>query len=626
MLSTGQRLKVLISAYACEPDKGSEPEVGWQSVLHMAQYHDVTVLTRSNNRENIERGLAQHTGARPEFIYYDLPGWIVGLKKRVLGVALYYFLWQIGARFHLHNRLGEFDLIHHSTFNSFRQPGCWWWTGRPVVIGPLGGGQICPWRHLPWFRRSIFYELIRSTSVANSFLMPNVLLSLYFADRILVANRDTWRSIPWFFRDRTQPMLETAVQPSQIIDPHPQRTWKAVRFLWISRLDKRKGGELALRALAETRRRYANISLTIIGRGPEEKPLHDLVDELGITDIVTFIPAVPKDEVQNVMAEHDAFVFTSMRDTSGNVILEAMAAGLPVITLNHQGAAEITTHETALRVPVGRFKDIVRHLGGAMATLAGSHAWRSKLGDTGRERVRNLYTWPVFARKMSGVYMQAREEKNVRNDMQRRSMQAIRSPKGLAWSFIVLLLVALLEFSSIRYLRSTAASIVNDTLPGLSYAGAINSTLTDSFNRTLLAILAGDEQSRARYVTEIQGLSAATTENMKLYEQSAFSPEDRALYARLASSREHYLEVRGKILATAARPGSRDEALRIYFSELSPSFEEVKKSGSELLRYNIEAGKTRGRNIMTACIVTQIVVALLGVVIFLAGFLLGFFK
>src|ERR1700720_4879126 len=51
------RLRVLLSAYACEPHKGSGPEVGWQWALQMARFHDVTVLTQSKNRPVIERAL-----------------------------------------------------------------------------------------------------------------------------------------------------------------------------------------------------------------------------------------------------------------------------------------------------------------------------------------------------------------------------------------------------------------------------------------------------------------------------------------------------------------------------------------------------------------------------------------
>src|SRR3990172_9567920 len=150
-----RRLKVLLSAYACEPGRGSEPEVGWQWALQMARFHDLTVVTRANNRPVIEMALANHPGPCPEFSYYDLPAWVLWLKRRGLPIALYYILWQAGVRRHLAPRLAEFDLIHHVTFNSFRQPGFWWFCGKPVVLGPLGGGQVCPWRFLPRFCRML---------------------------------------------------------------------------------------------------------------------------------------------------------------------------------------------------------------------------------------------------------------------------------------------------------------------------------------------------------------------------------------------------------------------------------------------------------------------------------------
>src|SRR5712671_2545237 len=103
-----ERLKVLISAYACEPNKGSEPEVGWQLALHMAKFHDVTVLTRANNQPPIERGLANHDGPRPKFIFYDLPDWVQVVKKKMHGIAVYYFFWQLGARLFVRKQLCEF--------------------------------------------------------------------------------------------------------------------------------------------------------------------------------------------------------------------------------------------------------------------------------------------------------------------------------------------------------------------------------------------------------------------------------------------------------------------------------------------------------------------------------------
>ena len=133
------RLKVLLSAYACEPGRGSEPEVGWQWAIHLAQLHDVTVVTRSNNREPIEHGLAALPQPHPKFIYFDLSARMQSAKRAGLPVALYYFLWQRAVAKFVAPQLAEFDLIHHITFNSFRQPGSWRDCGKPIVLGPLGG-------------------------------------------------------------------------------------------------------------------------------------------------------------------------------------------------------------------------------------------------------------------------------------------------------------------------------------------------------------------------------------------------------------------------------------------------------------------------------------------------------
>ena len=46
-----KRLKIFISAYACEPEKGSEPGIGWNVVNELAKYHEVHVLTRANNQD-----------------------------------------------------------------------------------------------------------------------------------------------------------------------------------------------------------------------------------------------------------------------------------------------------------------------------------------------------------------------------------------------------------------------------------------------------------------------------------------------------------------------------------------------------------------------------------------------
>ena len=104
-----QKLKLLISAYACEPGKGSEPGVGWRWALETAALgHDVWVLTRSNNEPAIAHQLAVlgHP-SNLHFLYYDLPPSLRWWKRGGLTVHLYYLLWQWGAYKFIRARLAQ---------------------------------------------------------------------------------------------------------------------------------------------------------------------------------------------------------------------------------------------------------------------------------------------------------------------------------------------------------------------------------------------------------------------------------------------------------------------------------------------------------------------------------------
>ena len=66
-------MNVLLSAYACAPGKGSEPEIGWSWMQQVSRVHDVWVITRASKRERVEEGLRREPSPRAHFIYVDLP-------------------------------------------------------------------------------------------------------------------------------------------------------------------------------------------------------------------------------------------------------------------------------------------------------------------------------------------------------------------------------------------------------------------------------------------------------------------------------------------------------------------------------------------------------------------------
>lgn len=401
------RLKVLLSAYACEPGRGSEPEVGWQWAIHMARLHDVTVVTRANNRSVIEAALASLPRPHPKFLYYDLPSWMITAKKRGFPVALYYLFWQRGVTRFVAPLLRDFDLIHHVTFNSFRQPGSWRAGGKPIILGPLGGGQICPWRLMGDFGVAMSGEFFRSFTVKLNALNPLARRSFRDATLILCANEDTAARVPGPFRGKVRNLLETGMAPVEV-KPPAKTDAAAPRLIWVSRFVAIKGAPLALRAFALALKQRPDLRLTMVGDGPETTKVRRLAARLGLrASNVEWTGKVPLAEVKTLLPKHDIFLFTSLRDTSGNVLLEAMANGLPAVTLRHHGAAMIATDETALRVTPSSAGETTARFADAIVKLADDAGLRARMGEAALRRINEHYAWPRKAEAMDAFYQEA---------------------------------------------------------------------------------------------------------------------------------------------------------------------------------------------------------------------------
>ena len=156
------KLKVLVSAYACNPHKGSEESVGWEWVNAIAKYHDLWVITADFHRKDIERELNRKKNSNQNVRFHYVPpkpwhyaptkNWqfIEGsLLKPIMNLA--YLQWEkdafrMGAQ--LHDQV-RFDLAHLITYVGFRFPGYLWKLDIPFVWGPIGGLENTPWRFLP---------------------------------------------------------------------------------------------------------------------------------------------------------------------------------------------------------------------------------------------------------------------------------------------------------------------------------------------------------------------------------------------------------------------------------------------------------------------------------------------
>ena len=402
-----RQLRVLLSAYACEPDKGSEPGIGWQWALNLAAAgHAVHAITRANNRDAIERALAQQPVPGLQFSYYDLPRWARWWKRGGRGVHLYYLLWQWGA-YRLARKLcraHRFDVAHHITFGVFRQPSFMAFLGVPFVFGPVGGGESAP----PGLRRSFPWRgklVDRLRDLANAVVRFDPLMHAVYrrANVILCKTRETLEAIPLRYRAKCRLQLElgTAGVPAAPTN----RSGRELRLLYAGRLVYLKGVHLALPAFARLLQRHPRARFTIVGSGPEQARLHCLANVLGIAHAIDWRSWLPQSELMDLYAQHDVLLFPSLHDSSGNTVLEALACGLPVVCLDLGGPRALVDDRCGIRVHADDERGAIEGLADALLTLARQRKRRAQMATAARERTRVEFSWSRQTERMSRIYL-----------------------------------------------------------------------------------------------------------------------------------------------------------------------------------------------------------------------------
>jgi glycosyltransferase involved in cell wall biosynthesis len=405
-------LRILFSAYACEPGKGSEPGVGWRWALEAARLgHDVWVVTRANNAAGIERGMAA-VGRKLNlhFAYYDLPWYMKWWKRGGRGVHLYYTLWQWGAyrmarKLHAAHR---FDAVHHITFGVTRHASFMGRLGVPFVLGPLGGGETVPFKLRRHFALSGFlHDAARDVANSWALLDPFVMAMFSQANLILLKTPQTLRWLPAKFQQKSQCMLEIGIDArSETSSTSSARVEKRneLRLLYVGRFLYLKGIGLGLLAIAHLQSRGIRASLTLIGQGPEKERWRALAETLGISDLVRWVSWTPQSELLEAYGNFDAMLFPSLRDSSGNVVLEAMSGGLPVVCAALGGPAEMVDSTCGRVVEVeGRSEgEVVIGIADALAELATDPALVGRL-RTGALARAAKHEWRLVVARVWGV-------------------------------------------------------------------------------------------------------------------------------------------------------------------------------------------------------------------------------
>jgi glycosyltransferase involved in cell wall biosynthesis len=437
-----RRVKVLLMAYECSPYRGSEWAVGWGRLLEASRAVETHVITSEANFKALER--ARDEGLLPAGVQFYTPAPDAALRKMEAKPALFaynytaYHHWQklafaVAQELHARER---FDVVHQVNVCTFREPGYTWQLGIPFVWGPVGGSQNFPVRFLPMLSRTeAAKEFLRGISNEMSLRFKGrVRAAARRAAVIFGANSTNQRDYERVFRRAVGLLLETGLRTieepdrsrfqARVDDARAARPPRPLKLLWSGEFQTRKALPILLRALAklpdvrweldilgdgpekatwlaEARR----LSLPVAGelpRSPEPEP-SDAAHRSLPENTVRFLGRLPFPEAVAKMNSAELFCFTSLRDTSGNVVLEALAAGVPVVCFDHQGAADIVSDASGVLLPVVSPAQAVHDWAATIRDLARDPEWLLELSQGTTDQARR-FLWKANGDAMNAVY------------------------------------------------------------------------------------------------------------------------------------------------------------------------------------------------------------------------------
>ena len=390
--------KVLLCAYACSPDRGSEESVGWDTATLLSERgHDVYVLTRNSELQASRDSLSKlDPENRPILIPVDIP-WVARLlfaKMGKIGVDWSYFWWLLTARSvvaRLH-KSHVFTSTQHVTYARYWMPSPLTKLSIPFVWGPVGGGESIPNALRPYFSlQGKLFEWLRDAMRKAGASLPSVRKNAQYSAQALANTFETASEMAQLGARNIQILNSAALsQKDHFLLSNTTSRFNVTTFVSVGRLLEWKGFQWGLEAFAKAN--LENSQYLIVGSGPFESQLRQKALELGLGTKVEFVGSMPRTELFSLMASSHALVHPSMHESGGYVCLEMMAAGNPVICLNAGGPAHFVDASCGFVANVHSTESVVVDIAAAMQKLASHPSLCDTLGRVGQQRVKTKFS------------------------------------------------------------------------------------------------------------------------------------------------------------------------------------------------------------------------------------------
>lgn len=400
-------LSILINAYACSPNMGSEPGMAWNWCVNLAKYCELHIITEGEFRDNIETVVLTLPQGKNMYFYYNP----VSEKVRRMcwnqgdwRFYRYYKRWQwrtyeiakeIIASKHI-------DVLHQLNMIGFREPGYLWKIEDiPLVWGPVDAKDKFPINYLigaNW-KTKFFIRLKNAITTWQLCNDRRVACMVKHSSVVLSASSNSQRSFRKYFSIESPLMNETGCS---VMDTGVEILKDESKFdlLWVGKMDFRKQFELAVRSIAMAY--HADLRLHVVGSG-DVSCYQKIAEELGVMNNCIWHGAVSHEEVHVLMRQSDLFFFTSVAEGTPHVVLEAIGNNLPVLCFNTCGHGDSVNSKVGIKIPLTNPKQSVKDFAEKIEYLYNNRDVLKRMSDNCAERQCEL-SWDSKALQMVEIY------------------------------------------------------------------------------------------------------------------------------------------------------------------------------------------------------------------------------
>jgi glycosyltransferase involved in cell wall biosynthesis len=414
-------MNIFLGVYACEPHKGSEPEVGWQMVNEIAKAmpnDTIYALTKLNNKDVIE---AEGYPDNVKFFYYAPPKWLTFWKKGGRGVRTYYYIWMLTAALFMKKQNVNFDIIHHVTFVNDWLPSFFYLlktNKNKFIWGPIGSHEGIQAKFLDCKKKKLIEKIRMFLQYFYRNIDPSFHICKAKADCIIgitksVKNKLNIKTNKLFIAEPAIAMSQSTVKEIKEAEKSNSLDFT---ILSVGRLLYIKNFKLAILSFSyflKNNPSIQNAKLKIIGEGTDKKSLITFTKELNIANKVEFVGQIPRKEVQENFYNANLFLFPTL-ESAGFVTLEAMSNYLPVVAMKYGGPLEFIKHniDEQLVTYEQNYEDIAKDIAKKIEKFYFDKEFSKSVGKQNHQDILKNFTWEAKAQKMKTLYWELLNEKN----------------------------------------------------------------------------------------------------------------------------------------------------------------------------------------------------------------------